>query len=341
MADQVTVPTLILMGWQDEWNLNAGVRMFELLRSPHKKIILQNGGHGVGARYQMDIDATMRWLDRWLKGTKNGMDEEPPVTVFWEVRNTTPRDGSRATPGWTTSYASWPPPNVQWSTFYLTVDGRLSTEQPTTSTNSNVRAYLYPAGTELVGSNEQFAAAPYPLGALSYRTEPMGADMVVLGLPQLRFFVSSEQTNTDFFITLKDVDPAGNTLFLQRAFLRASMRAVDEARSTPDEINQSFNQSEELLPGKVYEIKLSIPAIGHVVRKGHRLELSILAPSATPAPVMGGVPLGLPSVNKVYHGSEYPSALRVPIVQGERAQADAPECGSLQFQPCRHAPAHP
>jgi predicted acyl esterase len=42
MADQVTVPTLILMGWQDEWNLNAGVRMFELLRSPHKKIILQN-----------------------------------------------------------------------------------------------------------------------------------------------------------------------------------------------------------------------------------------------------------------------------------------------------------
>jgi putative CocE/NonD family hydrolase len=341
MASQVTVPTLILMGWQDEWNLGAGTRMFQLLPSTHKRIILQNGGHGVGAIYKIDLDATMRWLDRWVKGTKNGMDEEPPVTVYWEVHNATPTDGSHATPGWTTGYANWPPPNTQWVTFYLTPDGKLSRDQPAADSSHNVRSYLYPSGTELVGTNEQFALAPYHLGALTYRTEPLAEDMVILGLPQLRFFVSSEQTNTDFFFTLKDIDAAGNTLFLQRDFLRASMRAVDEAKSTPDEIIQSYNKNEELVPGKIYEINLSIPSIGAVVRKGHRLELSILAPSPIPAPVMGGVPIGLPSLNTVYHGPDHPSALRVPVIPGEKAQADAPECGSLPFQPCRHAPAHP
>jgi len=333
MAGQVTVPTLILMGWQDEWNLGAGTRMFQLLGSPHKKIILQNGGHGVGAVYKIDLDATLRWLDRWVKGTRNGMDEEPPVTVHWEVRS------AAATPGWTTGYASWPPPNTVWLTFYLTADGRLTREQPAADPTRNVRSYLYPSGTEIIGNNEQFALAPYHLGSLSYRTDPTPEDMVILGLPNLRFFVSSEQTNTDFFVTLKDVDAAGNTLFLQRDFLRASMRAVDEARSTPNEIIHSFSKNEELVPGKIYEIKLSIPSIGAVVRKGHRLELSILAPSPIPAPVMGGVPIGLPSLNKVYSGDEYPSTLRVPVIPGERAQADAPECGSLPFQPCRHAVA--
>jgi predicted acyl esterase len=200
-----------------------------------------------------------------------------------------------------------------------------------------MRGYLYPAGTELVGNNEQFAVAPFDSGVLSYRTEPMAEDMTLIGLPQLTFYFSCEQEDTDFMFTLKDIDPAGNTLFLQRAFLRASLRAIDEQKSTPEEVIQSFSNTDKLVPGKIYEVKLSIPAIGHVVRRGHRLELSILAPSATPAPVMGGVPVGLPSFNKVYHSARYPSELKLPVVPGEVAQKPAPACGSLQFQPCRRA----
>jgi putative CocE/NonD family hydrolase len=341
VAGAITVPTLVLMGWQDEWNLNAGTRLFELLRALHKKIILQNGGHGVGASgppgYAMDQAEMMRWLDRWLKGLKNGVENEPAVTVLWEVKDTLPTDGSRATVGWTTTYAGWPVPGIQHQTLYLTPDGLLSRQPPALRPDQGERGYLYPAGTELVGSNEQFSLAPFDMGTLNYRSEPMATDVAMLGMPKLTFFFSSEQADTDFMITLKDVDPAGDTLFLQRAFLRASLRAVDWSQSTPDEIIQSFDRIEPLTPGKIYKIELSIPAIGHVLRRGHRLELSILAPSPIPAPVMGGVPVGLPSLNRVYQSPEYPSVLTLPVAPGEVALAAPPECGSLQFQPCRHA----
>jgi hypothetical protein len=54
---------------------------------------------------------------------------------------------------------------------------------------------------------------------------------------------------------------------------------------------------------------------------------------------MGAVPLALPSVNEVYHAPEFLSTLVLPIVPGEKAQRAAPECGSLQFQPCRRSSA--
>jgi uncharacterized protein len=59
-----------------------------------------------------------------------------------------------------------------------------------------LRSYLYPSGTELVGNNEQFAVKTRPFAMLSYRTEPMTEDTMILGLPLLTFYVSSEQKDT-------------------------------------------------------------------------------------------------------------------------------------------------
>jgi putative CocE/NonD family hydrolase len=170
---------------------------------------------------------------------------------------------------------------------------------------------------------------------LNYRSEPMDADMSILGVPQVTIYASSNQEDTDFLLTLKDIDPAGNTLYLQRAYLRASLRALDPSRSTPDIAVQSFRAPETLVPGRIYEMKLSMGAIGHVVRQGHRLELSILAPNPIPQPELGPVTIGLPALNTIYHSAEYASVLVLPIVPGETAGAPAPKCGVLPLQPCR------
>ncbi len=334
-ADRIVAPVLLVMGWQDQYSLNAGTRLFKLLKTPHKKLVLQNGGHSVLDR-DINRHLEMRWLDRWVKGEKNGIDTEPMVNVHWEVTDT----DDKAKAGWTSDYAAWPVPNLRWSTLYLTPEGTLDPEPPAASPDDGARSYLYPIGTELIGDNRQFSLAPYDArgeGGLSYRTAAVTADMTVLGLPQIDFFVSSDQKDTDFFFTLKDIDPDGNVLFLQRAFLRASLRAIDSGKSTPDEIIPAFSKKEELVPGRRYEIALSMPALGHVVRQGHRLELSILAPNPIPAPGLGAAPIGGPSVNKVYHSPRYPATLRLPVVPGQKAQAPPPECGILQFQPCRKA----
>ncbi|WP_129777739.1 DUF885 family protein [Peristeroidobacter soli] len=324
---QVRVPTLIQQTWQDPWDMPDGaLRLFERLSGENKRLVVQNGGHG-------DASSTprlIRWFDRWVKGEKNGVENEPPVLINWE-------HGGSGSSGWSTSYPSWPVPGLQRQALYLTGSGELTREPPPSSDEQGIRSYVYPMGTELVGSNEHFALAPLPIGSLNYETEVMSEDLALLGTPILTFYFSSDQRDTDFLFTLKDIDARGDTLFLQRAYLRASLRRIDPSRTTPDYIAHSFRRHEKLVPGKIYEIKLSLGAIGHVVRKGHRLQLSILAPNPIPSPVMGSVPSGGPSINKVYHSSRHRSMLSLPVVPGESAQAPAPECGSLPMQPCRPA----
>jgi putative CocE/NonD family hydrolase len=279
-----------------------------------------------------------RWLDRWVKEENNGVDAGPQVSVLHEVTDAPETtDGTHASPGWTTSYPRWPVPDLQRSAWFLTADGTLSVEPPQSIPGDGPRTYIYPTGTELVGDNTQFALVPYAPGTLSYRSEPLAADLSILGVPQVTFYVSSDQKDTDFLITLKDVDAAGNTLYLQHGYLRASLRALDSSRSTPEVAVQSFRAVQLLMPGRIYEMKLSLGAVGHVVRQGHRLELSILAPNPIPqpGPGLGPVMIGLPALNTVYHSAKYASALVLPIVRGESAQAPPPDCGALQFQPCR------
>ncbi len=119
---------------------------------------------------------------------------------------------------------SWPVPGLQRQAFYLTGSGALTREPPLSSDEQGIRTYVYPMGTELVGSNQQFALAPLPMGSLNYETDVMSEDLALLGTPILTFYFSSDQRDTDFLFTLKDIDARGDILFLQRAYLRASLR---------------------------------------------------------------------------------------------------------------------
>ncbi len=338
---EVRVPTMIVGGWQDQWEFATGVvRLYGLLKADHKKVILQNGGHYV---YHRDINEVQmrRWLDRWVKGEKNGIESEPPVTVLHEVTDApATAEGTHATAGWVTTYDRWPAPGVRPSTLFLTAHGALTAEHPKSEPDHAPTTYIYPAGTELFGDNTQFALVPNPVGTLNYRTAPLVEDLVILGVPQLTFYASSDQEDTDFLVTLKDIDAEENTLFLQRGYLRASLRALDPLRSTPQVAVQAFRAPEALEPGRIYEIKLSLGTIGHAVRRGHRLELSILAPNPIPQPEMGPVTVALPALNTVYHDAAYPSALVLPIAADETASAPAPPCGVLQLQPCRAKPPY-
>lgn len=333
MAGHIEVPTLLIQAWQDEWTRpNGSLRLFKQITASCKRLVLQNGPHQL-LKYAMIQREQIRWLDRWLKDDANGVELEPAVTVHWEV--TESADASDAVPGWTTTYTTWPVPNLDWVTYYLTASGGLTTNSPTET--QGTRSYLCPLGTELTGSDAQFSLLAHPLGALNYVTEPLLSDLAILGAPQLTLFFSSDSTDTDFMFSLKDIDAEGNTLFLQRSVLRASMRTIDNQSSTPDEIIHSFSKPVALIPGEVTQVRLSLAAFGHVVRKGHRLQLSVLAPCSIPSPIWAFVSTGGPSLNCLRHGSIYPSELRIPVARGEIAQRPPAKLGTLRNQPYRRA----
>ena len=77
----------------------------------------------------------------------------------------------------------------------------------------------------------------------------------------------------------------------------------------------------------------------HVLRRGHFLELAILAPPSIPSPSWAFAPVTPPGLNTIYHSAQYPSNLELPVAPKLKAQAPDPPFGSLLFQPAREEPA--
>ncbi|MER8950013.1 CocE/NonD family hydrolase C-terminal non-catalytic domain-containing protein [Mesorhizobium sp. M0809] len=161
--------------------------------------------------------------------------------------------------------------------------------------------------------------------------------MTLLGNPEVTLFLSiDEGDDADLELTLKDVDPDGNVLFLQSGLQRASFRDIDMALTKAENVAPTFRKSEKLEPGKIYEIRTSmLGMIAHVVREGHSLELTISAPSLVSDRVTGSLPVGVPSINRIYSSKAYPSRILIPILPGAVAQAPTPELGTLRNQPYR------
>lgn len=326
-VDAVAVPALIIGAWQDHETQSSGAtRLFRRLKGP-KRLIMQPGGH-VAADRSVNIEEAVKWFDRWLKGEKNGVDRKPPVEILWDVRSV---DG-RAVPMGRTSYTAWPVPEAKQLTLYLSSNEGLSATLPS---EASEKSYLSVVGTEMFGNNAQFALVPKPIGSAFYRTEPFQVDTALLGYTQLRLFFSSTETNTDIMVVLHDVDEKGNVTFLQRDYLRASLRKLDAQLSSAEEQRRAFDQVEPLERGKVYEAVLSIPPVGHVLRHGHRLEFGVMSPPQIGTPDWGFVLEDTGALNTIYHGATHPSRIVISLVTPPTGLPAVAECGELAFQPCR------
>jgi predicted acyl esterase len=331
-VDRVEVPTFIGQSWQDhETSVTGATEVYAHLKAP-KWLTLTSGGHDWPSIVP-DVQARLvRWMDHWVKGVANGAETEPPVKIYWEIGPERPFVAK-----WTSEYAAWPVPEARPKTLYLTSEGALNEVAPANNLPASSRSYTFGLGVELIGDKTQFSLEPDPTGTLSWSSDAFTQDVTVLGAPQVHLFVSSENIDTDFVVTLHDVYPNGDVQYLQRGVLRASMRRVDETKSTPEHVYHPYDRSEPLSPGQVYEVRLSLPPVGAVLRKGHRLELTVTSPSAIPQPEWGLQPLNLPGRNTVYSSNIYPSRVVIPIVPGAMARAAEPACGSMPFQPCRRA----
>ena len=333
LVRKIQAPLMIFGGWQDQQAGSAGpVKLFERATAP-KKLVMSNGSHSIFHLPPMRA-ARIRWYDRWMKGEQNGIDKEPPVSLWFDTQE---QPGNQVKPGWASDFAAWPIPATKWSAMYLTADERISDHKPETAAERGVRSYVYPAASEIPYTNAAFSLPLNPVGGLLYRTAPMTEDTAVAGSPVVTLYASSDQKDTDFMIALHDLYPDGSAMYLERGFLRASERALDPAKSQPNAPVHPYNRVAELAPGKVYELKISIDPFAHVFRRGHALELAVLAPTTTPLPNWGFSPVMLPGLNTIHHSMQHPSGIALPIIPGLKAELPEPECGSLLLLPCRPA----
>ena len=157
-----------------------------------------------------------------------------------------------------------------------------------------------------------------------------------LGLADL--WVNSDLGDTDLEVTISEVRPDGQEMYVQSGWLRASHRALDDAESTAlRPVHTHLEDDVEPLTGDDGDFDLArveIFPFAHVFRAGSQIRISIDAPGGNrPVWVFDTISAG--EQVTIGLGGDFPSNVVLPVVPGIDAPADYPECGALRGQPCR------
>jgi putative CocE/NonD family hydrolase len=351
-VDDIDVPMLASLAWQDE---QLASRQTHLLSALDERgwtdwwATLSNGDHSM-SRTRDQLAELERFYDHFLKGEDNGWEERPRIRVWWEAG----RDGARA-PGWVTALEHWSPT-------HRIVDGELAplalalrsggglTPEPAGAEPPTRYVYAPVAGSQGVGNprygygslpDRYLWDVPPPDGtAAAFTTRPLGEDLTLLGSASVDLWLEAAAPDVDLQVTLTEVRPDGQEVFVQQGWLRTSQRALDEARSTallPVQTHQAEDAA-RLVPGEPVLARVEVFPFGHVLRAGSRLRVWVDAPTFLPQ-LWAFTPTPTPGPVSILHDPLHPSRIVLPQVPNDAERiAEPPACGSLIRQPCRPDP---
>lgn len=258
----------------------------------------------------------LRWFDYWLKGIRNGLNEDPPITIFvmgkneWRYEN------------------QWPLARTQYRKMYFASqghanswrgDGQLSWNPPpqTSATDSYISDPKNPVPS-LGGNN--CCGTPTPTGprdqrpiedrhdVLIYTSEILDREVEVTGPVKVILYASSDSPDTDFVAKLVDVYPDGRSFNVAEGVLRARYR-------------DGLEHSRPLEPGTVYKLEIDLVATSNAFLKGHRIRMHITGSHFpqfdrnpnTGEPFARGRAMRV-ATQIVHHSGDYPSHVLLPVI---------------------------
>jgi putative CocE/NonD family hydrolase len=361
--DHITVPVYVFTGWEDMYS-RGDLRLIDGLASQHKLLVIDPSTHHgtgqageVGAPYggspsdQAQNAGSLNssppegedqaWLDRFVKGIPNGIEQKPRVRYF-DLGDRTWHAGT-----------SWRSVPTGLDHLYLSAqksgsatlspnDGTLAAQGPT-GRDSYQDSYVYdPAAGASVPMGKDGPDGFLPYAPLDQRLdEPQGLTFTMPELKQplplagpaeLRFWAITEGSDMAFVGRLIDVAPDGSTSLITQGWLRASYRYVDPARSRPGAPYLPDDRTLPVTAGETTEYRMDIWDTAYTLQPGHRLRLwlsSSDSPTHEPLPVAGR--------NLIMHDADHPSQLLLGTRQPSPACANVPDCAPATGAPASAA----
>ncbi|HTW18702.1 MAG TPA: CocE/NonD family hydrolase [Mycobacteriales bacterium] len=288
--DRIRIPTMLVGGWADGYRNNT-FRTIEALSSagvPHR-LLLGPWSHAAtssalpGPRIDL-VPELVRWWDRWLRDVGNGIEDEPPITLFAR-RSSLPEPDLDVVAGEWRNEPGWP------------LD-RISDDVRALGTGTATHVVLPDTGT----AGWISCAGHLPWGqpydqrrddAQSLTWEWPADDLEILGHPRLAARVSADVPVASLAVRLCDVFPDGRSALITRGVLNLTRR-------------NGLEHPEPLPPGQAVDVTVELEATSWRFDPGHRLRLSVSGTDwpntvAPPAPVtltlhLDGCMLHLPTV---------------------------------------------
>lgn len=328
--DKVNVPVLHISGWYDDdvigTHLNY-VGMTEGKKDPHtsQKLIIGPWQHHVNSSRKLgDVDfgesaiidlqtIKLSWFDRWLKGAENGIDDEPPVSIFVMGKNHWRKENE------------WPLKRTIYSDFYLHSKGKANTssgegslDRLVQSQDENSDSFDYdPLDPCPNIYDDSFSASEGPYDqrpielrrdVLVYSSEPLEKDLEISGRIYAKLFCSTSAKDTDFWVQLTDVFPEGYSMHLTEGIIRGRYR-------------ESLRTPKLLSPGRVYEFNIDLWVTSNAFLKGHRIRIDISSSSfpkydrnPNTGRKFGSDSKTIVAHQKVLHNTSHPSKITLPVV---------------------------
>ena len=271
-------------------------------------------------------------------------EAEPTVRVLLEQGAAGGYPAGAPAPLEEVTFPSWPVESARPQAWFLGAGGALADaagpdgEATYTADPSALPATFYDgSGSAIWQATTTYDWQPIPAGTgLGFVTAPLAQDVTIMGAGSLDMTIAATAADTDLEVTLTEVRPDGTEIYVQSGWLRASMRALDEAASTDLEPVPTFAEDDvqPLVPGEAVDVSVPILPVAHPLRAGSRLRLTVDAPGNN-RPVWSFRTISAGEQVIVSYGTTHPSRLTLPVVDGIALQPAPPACGSLRGQPCR------
>ncbi len=279
----------------------------------------------------------MRFFDHWLRGIDNGAMDGAPVRV--QVRT-----GNGA--HYVLEEEQWPIARTTYRRWYLDAspadwagDGRRSDflrigeSIPVADRSAEYDAHLDLGQPSLAPTGPTGGTPRWSTG-ISFVSEPLAEDIVLVGYMKVGLWVSSTSSDMDVFVSLRVLDEQGREIRYEsvaqpvdpihihpvgHGLLKVSHRRLDAARSTQYWPVHTHTETdyEPLEAGQIVPIEVGLNPSSAVIRQGYRLRIDVqpYTPSGLPVRAYDET-YHLGATNAVYTGPRHPSYVQLPIVPG-------------------------
>ena len=223
---------VFIMHGQSDWNVRQrhAIRWWEALQGQVPlKMWLHKGGHGAPDRSDTQTEI-WAWFDRYVKGVKNGVDDEPPVEVESPNGN------------WTTQQ-SWPSELTERTTFYLNAGNALATEPGTEAIKRFVDAGRTTRLESMLGNPTQDQTT-----RLAFVTPPLTAARLLSGTASVTLDVAvMNRRAANLTVAIVEYSASGSGTVVTRGWADPQNHA-DQAQGEPLTMGQRYSLHFDLEP---------------------------------------------------------------------------------------------